>query len=77
MMGWFKQGWGSDPAAGADGQDVRGSYDSSYGTNVAILSATVTLAPPVHGVPGPARTDEIRRRQLALLESYVANVRIR
>jgi len=76
-MSWFKQMSGSDPTAGVSGQDDTGINDPIYGTSDPILSATETRTPPLPDVPGPARTDEIKRRQLALLESYVANVRIR
>lgn len=48
-----------------------------YGTSDAMLSGTETRTPPGLGVAGPARTDETKRRQFALLESYVARIRLR
>jgi hypothetical protein len=83
-MGWFKQmsgsdatASGSDATAGVTGWDDTGINDSIYRTSKAIPSAIETRPPPLPGVPGPLRTDEIKRRQLALLERYVAKVRRR
>jgi hypothetical protein len=76
MMSWFKQTWGSDPIAGAYGQDAAGINDATDSTSAAILSAPGMRWPPGLGVAGSASTDETKRRQLALLESYVARIRL-
>jgi hypothetical protein len=73
-MGWFKQMSGSDATAGVGGPADTGINDSSYGTSEAILSALETSTPDA---PGSLRADETKRRQLALLERYVAKVRRR
>ena len=76
-MSWFKQTWGSDPIAAANGQDDTGISDAIDSTSAAILSAAGTPSPPGLGAAGSTRTDETKRRQLALLESYVARIRLR
>jgi hypothetical protein len=76
-MGWFKQMSGSDATAGVSGRNETGINDSIYGTREAILSTIETRTPPLPGVLGPLRSDETKRRQLALLERYVAKVRRR
>ncbi len=77
-MGWFKQMSGSEANAGLSGRADTGiNDDSGYGTGVTILSALETRTRPLPGVPGPLRMDETKRRQLALLERYVAKVRRR
>jgi hypothetical protein len=76
-MGWFKQMSGSDAAAGVSGRDDAGINVSIYGASEAIPRATETRTPPLNGHPGPLHTDETKRRQLALLERYVAKVRRR
>ena len=76
-MSWFKQTWGADRIAGANSQDDTGISDAIDSTSAAILSAAGMRSSPGLGVAGPARTDETKRRQLALLESYVARIRLR
>jgi len=76
-MGWFKQIWGSDPIAGANGQDGMGISDAIDSTSAVILSTAGMRSPSPLGVAEPSRTDETKRRQLALLGSYVAKARIR
>jgi len=76
-MSWFKQTWGSDPIAGANSQDDTGISDVIDSTSAVILSAAGMRSPPGLGVAGPARLDETKRRELALLESYVARIRLR
>ena len=71
-MRLFKQTRSSDPIAGVSLQDGAGINDAIYGTSAANLSNAETRSLPGLGVAGPARTDETKRRQLALLESYVA-----
>jgi len=72
-MGWFKQMSGSDATAEMSGRADTGINDSIYRTSKAALSAIETRTPPLPGVTGPLLTDETKRRQLALLERYVAN----
>ena len=77
-MNWFEQMSGSAPNAGVSRQDATGiNHAIYYGTSDAMLSGTETRTPPLPGVAGPAHTDETKRRQLALLERYVAKVRLR
>ena len=76
-MGWFKQTWGADRIAGANSQEDTGISDAVDSTSAAILSAAGMRSPPGLGVAGPARLDETKRRELALLESYVARIRLR
>jgi hypothetical protein len=76
-MSWFKQMRGSGPIAGMRGQDDAGINVAIYGNSAAILSAAGMRSPPRLGAAGPAQTDETKRRQLALLESYVARIRLR
>ena len=78
-MSWFKQTWGSDPIAGANSQDDTDISDAidSTSTSTVILSAAGMRSPPGLGVAGPTLMDESKRRQLALLESYVARIRLR
>ena len=76
-MSWFKQMWSSKPIAGMSGQDAAGINDSNFGTAAAILNTAETRSPSSLGVAGSGSTDETKRRQLTLLESYVARFRIR
>ena len=77
-MNWFKQMSGSAPTAAVRRYDATGINDAiNYGTSDAMLSGAETRTPSPSGVAGPARTDETKRRQLALLERYVAKVRLR
>ena len=77
-MNWFEQMSGAAPNAGVSRQDAMRINDAIYhGTSDAMLSGTEMRTPPLPGVVGPARTDETKRRQLALVERYVAKVRLR
>ena len=77
-MSWFKQMSGSVPTAAVSRHDAAGINDAIHdGASDAMLSGTETRTPSPPGVAGPARTDETKRRQLALLERYVAKVRLR
>jgi hypothetical protein len=69
--------WGSDPIAGENGRDDTDISDAIDSTSAAILSAAGMRSPPGLGVAGPTLMDETKRRQLALLESYVARLRLR
>jgi len=77
-MNWFEQMSGAAPNAGVSRQDATRINDAIYhGTSDAMLSGTETRTPPLPGFAGPARTDETKRRQLALPKRYVAQVRLR
>jgi hypothetical protein len=76
-MNWFRQMSSLNPTAGVSGQDGTGTNDGIFGTSDALPSAQEAGTPPLPGVPGTTRTDEIKRRQLALLETYVAKIRMR
>jgi len=77
-LNWFKQMSGSARTAGVSRYDAAGINDAIYcGTSDAMQSGTEKRTPSPTGIAGLARTDETKRRQLALLERYVAKVRLR
>ena len=74
-MGWFKQlPLSRPPAAVNSGLPIAVSSDDETVINVSLFDAKKTIR---NVIETPERSDEIKRRQLALLERHVAMVRRR
>jgi hypothetical protein len=75
-MGWLRLGSSSGATARMSGRDDAVTNGSNHAVNEARRSGADTSATRP-GIAGPPRAEEIKHRQLDLLERYVAKVRTR